>query len=95
MVEKKKGRPVKAELPETNLDELTDNIGNSVVSQPSNLGDTAYGLATLASGQQVLVRIKYNPVSGDTGAPEITVVGTDRFDAEERLKIVLSQELLR
>lgn len=89
-MEKKKGRPVK-ETPNTVvLPEITE-----VKAKTVEMNDVAFGLTTLETGQQVVVRIRYNAVSGNTGTPEIQVVGTDRMDAEERLKVALANELLR
>lgn len=91
-MEKKKGRPIKENPNVVSQEPLAASVP---VIPESKLMGVAYGLTTLPTGQQVLVRIKYDAISGKTGVPELTVVGTDRMDAEERLKIILSQELLR
>lgn len=104
-MEKKKGRPIKENpnlVKEKDSDAEAEGLASTYVGTnhpiypvESKLSETAYGLTKISSGQQVLVRIKYDAISGKTGVPELTVVGTDRMDAEERLKIILSQELLR
>lgn len=93
MSEKKKGRPLK-ETPNS-PDALAPLAEELEVPQFNALKDTAFGLAKLPSGQYALVRIKYDAVSGRTIEPEVTVLSTDWFDAEERLKIALANELLR
>lgn len=95
MTEKKKGRPLK-EAPSNN-DALAPLAGEveSEAPQFSALQDTAYGLSKLPNGQYALVRIKYDAVSGRMIEPEVSLVGEDLYEAEERLRIVLSSELFR
>ena len=97
MTEKKKsGRPLKRDPNVPSVPSETSAIEEQVVVTPkAQMKDVAYGITTLPNNTQVLVRIKYDAISGHTDVPEISVVGTDRMDAEERLKVVLAQELLR
>lgn len=96
----KKGRPVK-ETPVSTPEDLvlpaeTSAAVETHVQNQAQLNDTAYGVTKLPTGQHVLVRIRYDAVSGLVGTPELDIVrGDDRMDAEERLKIVLADELLQ
>lgn len=92
----KKGRPVK-ETPVTtdaNLEVPNEQVAPQEKPAPK-MDDTAYGVTKLPTGQHVLVRIKYDAVSGQVGVPELDIVlGGDRMDAEERMKIAIADELL-
>lgn len=91
---KKQGRPLK-EAPSNSAELSVVPESEEVVAETPRLNDTAYGLTKLPGGQRVIVRIKYDAVSGLTNPPEISIVGDDLADAEERLKITLAQELFR
>lgn len=81
MEEKKKtGRPRK-EDPNANYNPVT--IGA--------LTDTAFGLARLPSGQNVVVKIRYNPLTGDVGTPELQVHSGSMTDAEYEMREQLDQ----
>lgn len=89
----KKGRPVK-ETPVAADASLPSEV---VQEKPrATLTDVAYGVTKLPTGQHVVVRIKYDAVSGEVGTPELDIVlGGDRMDAEERMKIAVAEELLQ
>lgn len=46
------------------------------------LTDTAFGLSKLPNGTLALVKIKYNPLTGESGTPELNVVDGTPMDAE-------------
>lgn len=80
MSEKKTGRPRK---PDPNADYNPVKIGV--------LTDTAFGLARLPDGQNVIVKIRYNPLTGDVGTPELEVKPGPMTDAEYEMREQLDQ----
>lgn len=77
---KKTGRP---RLPDPNENYNPVTIGA--------LTDTAFGLARLPNGQNVIVKIKYNPLTGDVGTPELQVHSGSMTDAEYEMREQLDQ----
>ena len=75
MSEKKIGRPRK---PDPNADYNPVTIGA--------LTDTAFGLAKLPSGQNVIVKIQYNPLTGEVGHPELEIKAGSMTDAEYEMR---------
>ena len=55
------------------------------------LTDTAFGLAKLPNGQNVIVKIQYNPVTGDVGTPELQIQSGSMIDAEYEMREQLDQ----
>lgn len=92
----KKGRPVKETPVTTDANLAVPSEQVAAQEQPvAQLNDVAYGVTKLPTGQHVLVRIKYDAVSGQVGTPELDIVlGGDRMDAEEKMKIAIADELL-
>jgi len=80
MSEKKAGRPRK---PDPNADYNPVNLGA--------LTDTAFGLSKLPNGQNVIVKIQYNPLTGDVGTPELQVQSGSMTDAEYEMREQLDQ----
>lgn len=60
---------------------------------PVNIGaltDTAFGVSKLPNGQSVVVRIKYNPLTGDVGTPELKL-SKDMIEAEYEMREQLDE----
>lgn len=55
------------------------------------LTDTAFGLAKLPNGQNLVVKVKYNPLTGHVGTPELQVISGTTIDAEYELREQLDQ----
>jgi hypothetical protein len=55
------------------------------------LTDTAFGLAKLPTGQNVIVKIPYNPLTGDVGTPELQIYSGSMTDAEYEMREQLDQ----
>ena len=81
--EKKKGAPRK---PDPNL--------TPVQQKPSaGLTNTAFGLAKLQDGKNVIVKIKYNPLSGEVGTPELNIVEGQMHLAEEQFREIVDENI--
>lgn len=62
--------------------------------EPKTLGvltDTAFGLAKLPDGKNVLVKIKYNPITGGVGTPEISITSDNMGNAEYEFREMVDE----
>lgn len=71
MTEKRKGPPIK---PDPNLEHNPVVLGS--------LEHTAIGLSKLPDGKFAVVTVKYNPVTGQAGTPELKLCDAGLSDAE-------------
>jgi hypothetical protein len=83
MSEKKKGRPVK--------EDPNKDYSSAVIK---NLTDTAIGLSKLSDGKYAVIKIKYNPISGEVGNQEISLLDSPTAnDAEYDFRDEVDQML--
>ncbi len=79
---KKAGRP--------RLEDPNANYNPTVVGV---LSDTALGLSKLPDGKYAIVKIKYNPLTGGTGTPELKIVNENLNSSEYEFRDVIDQYL--
>lgn len=67
------------------------NPNEGVAVSNAVLSDTAFGLTRLADGKNVVVKIKYNPLTGGVGTPEIEVVSGTMTQAEDQFREMIEE----
>ncbi len=55
------------------------------------LSDTAFGLTKLPDGKNVLVKIKYNALTGSVGVPEIKIAPDNMGNAEYEFREMVDE----
>ena len=81
---KKRGRPQLPVPQPINIETLVDE---------STLLETAFGISQLKDGQYVLIRVKYNPETLQTGKVEIEKVPGDKYDVQDKFKMLVAEKL--
>jgi len=85
-VKKKPGRP--------KIEDKSVEVIHQEAKVVAEMKNTAYSIVKVGSSWQ-LVRIKFNPSTGDVGVVEFSKAGDTVLEAQERFKIVLGKELLK
>lgn len=96
-IKKKPGRPRIEDSPTATAAPAAQAAAPKAEPKPaekSALTNRAYSIVKLGN-KWMLVKIHYNPLTGQSSAPEMSVIGPNTMEAQERFRIAVANDLFK